>query len=112
MGFTDYEITVVEKTPYHFMPPLFFDVALGYTTPEKTRAPIKGLESREVKVIQEEAISIDLKNRKVKTTNQSIDYDYLVVSLGTDNGCNAYPGLDKDGYHNYDLDGAVPLIGS
>ncbi len=77
------------------MPPLFFDVALGYTTPEKTRTPIKGLETKGVKVIQEEAVSIDLKNRKVKTTNQSLDYDYLVVSLGTDNGWSAYPVLTR-----------------
>ena len=109
LGFSDYEITLIEKNEYHYMPPLFFDVALGYTTPEKTRAKLSSLEGKGVKVVQDEVQSVDLKNRTVKGAKSSYSYDYLIVSLGTDNGWDAYPGLDKEGYHNYDLDGAIKM---
>ena len=109
INYSDYELTLIEKGEYHYMPPLFFDVALGYTTPEKTRGKISALETKGIKVIQDEVQSIDLKNRSVKTGKSTYNYDYLVVSLGIDYGWSSYPGLDKDGYHNFDLEGAIKL---
>ena len=105
----DLDITVVNKDPYHYMPPLFFDVALGYTVPETTRAPLANLERYGVKVAVDEAQSIDAANRTVVGAKGKYQYDYLVVALGIDYGWSAYPGLDKDGVHNYDLDGAVKM---
>lgn len=91
------------------MPPLFFDIALGYASPDSAGVPIENLAKFGVNIVKDEVESIDLKNRAVKTKKNSISYDYLVISLGTVNGWNAYPGLDKEGFHNYDLEGAIAL---
>lgn len=105
----DAEVTVINKDPYHFMPPLFFDVALGYATSDDTRAPIQNMEKYGIKAAVDEIQSIDAANRTIVGARGKYQYDYLVVALGIDYGWSAYPGLDKDGVHNYDLDGAIKM---
>ncbi len=104
----DYEVTLVNKTEWHYMPPLWMDVALEGMPVEKTRAPIRGLEKYGVSVVVDEAVKIDPANRIVSLASGSeLDYDYLLVTLGSRNGWEEYPGLAEAGYHNYDPEGAV-----
>ena len=105
----DIKVQIIEKEGFHYMPPLFFDVALGYTVPEKTRAPIKAIENESISVIVDEVEGIDADNMKVKGKAGTYEYDYLVVALGTDQGWADYPGLAEEGYHNFTLDGAQKL---
>ncbi|MGC9210281.1 MAG: NAD(P)/FAD-dependent oxidoreductase [Acidilobus sp.] len=105
----DVQVTVIEKGLYHLMPPLFFDVALGYATPDDARAPVQNMTKYGINVVVDEVQSIDAANRTVVGSKGKYQYDYLVVALGTENGWSAYPGLDKDGVHNYDLEGAIKM---
>jgi len=105
----DAKVTIIEKSTYHYMPPLFFDVALGYARPEETRAPIQNMMKYGINIVVDEAQSIDAANRTVIGARGKYSYDYLVVALGTDYGWSAYPGLDKEGVHNYDLEGAIKM---
>ncbi len=104
----DAEVTLVTKSTYHYMPPLWLDVAIDGLSVEKTRAPIKALEYYGVKTIIDEAVDLSLEERVVTTSSgKRLDYDYLIISLGTVNGWNAYPGLSEAGLHNYDPEAAV-----
>jgi sulfide:quinone oxidoreductase len=107
----DVEITLITKEPRHYMPPLFFDVAMGEASPEETYAPIENLERYfGVKVVVDPVARIDAENHRVITeTGISYEYDYLVVALGSTQEWGKYPGLDRAGYHNYTLEGAVQL---
>ena len=105
------EVTLVTKERRHYMPPLFFDVAMGEASPEETYAPIENL-SRYfgVNVLVDPVNYIDAANHTVVTgSGRKIEYDYLVVALGTTYEWGKYPGLAKAGYHNYDLEGAIKL---
>ncbi|MCE4625915.1 MAG: FAD-dependent oxidoreductase [Desulfurococcales archaeon] len=104
----DYEITLVNKTEWHYMPPLWMDVALGTAKIEETRAPIRGLEKYGVKVVVGEAVNIDPGNRAVSLADgTTLGYDYLFVVLGLRNGWEAIPGYAEEGYHNYSPEGAL-----
>ncbi len=105
----DAEVLVVNKDEFHYMPPLFFDVAFNYSGPEESRAPIVNMEKYGMKVIIDDIQQIDAANRTVIGKQEKYQYDYLIVSLGTDQAWNAYPGLDKDGVHNYSLEGALEM---
>ena len=107
----DAEITLVAKEDRHYMPPLFFDVAMGEAAPEESYAPVSRLESRfGVKVLIDPAKSIDAANRRVVLeSGRNLEYDYLIVALGTTQEWGKYPGLAEAGYHNYSLDGALRL---
>jgi len=105
----DAEVTLVTKEEKHYMPPLFFDVAMGEAAPHETYAPITALEQRYgVKVVVDPAEKIDAANRVVVTKGGAkLDYDYLIVALGTTQEWGKYPGLAEEGYHNYTLEGAI-----
>jgi len=107
----DAQVTLVTKEDKHYMPPLFFDVAMGEAAPHETHAPITTLENRYgVKVVVDPAEKIDAANRTVVTrSGAKLDYDYLIVALGTTQEWNKYPGLAEEGYHNYTLEGALEL---
>ncbi|MCE4627620.1 MAG: FAD-dependent oxidoreductase [Desulfurococcales archaeon] len=106
----DYEITVVNRDEWHYMPPLWMDVALNGTPIDKTRAPLKGLEKYGVNVVIGEATKISLADRKVELADgKSLGYDYLFVTLGLRNGWEDIPGYAEEGYHNYSPEGAVEL---
>ncbi|MCE4621908.1 MAG: FAD-dependent oxidoreductase [Desulfurococcales archaeon] len=103
----DLEITVINKDEWHYMPPLWMDVAIEGLPIEKTRAPIKNLEKYGVKVIVNEATKVNPDERNVELADGSkVEYDYLFLTLGLRNGWEAYPGLADEGYHNYDPDAA------
>jgi len=104
----DAEVTVINKSEWHYMPPLWMDVAVEGMPLEKTRAPIRGLEKYGVNVIVQEATKINPDERKVALADGSqVDYDYLIVALGSRNAWEAYPGLAEVGYHNYEPEAAV-----
>lgn len=104
----DLEVTVVNKDEWHYMPPLWMDVALEGMPLDETRAPLKGLEKYGIKTVVGEAVQIDPAERQVKlASGESLGYDYLVIALGSRNGWEAYPGLAEAGYHNYSPEGAV-----
>jgi NADH dehydrogenase, FAD-containing subunit len=105
----DAEVLVVNKDAFHYMPPLFFDVAFNYGEPEDTRAPLVNMEKYGIKTAVDEIQKIDAANRTVIGAKGKYQYDYLIVSLGVDYGWNAYPGLDKDGVHNFTLEGALEM---
>jgi len=104
----DIEVTVVDKSEWHYMPPLWMDVAVEGMPLEETRAPLRGLEKYGVNVVVDEAKNIVPEERKVElASGKSLDYDYLIIALGSRNGWNEYPGLAEVGYHNYSPEGAV-----
>ncbi len=104
----DAEVTVINKDEWHYMPPLWMDVAIEGIPVEETRAPIRGLEKYGVNVVIGESTRIDPANRTVEIADgRTVGYDYLIIALGSRNGWEAYPGLAEAGYHNYDPEGAV-----
>ncbi len=104
-----YEVTLVSDNPDHEFQPLYFDVALSTAKPEEVKAPLQSLEKLGVRVVIDRVVRIDAANRRVYMSRGSLDYDYLIVSLGVRYGWDAYPGLEQAGYHNYTLEGALEL---
>lgn len=103
----DAEVLLVSKSEYHYMPPLWLDVAVDGLDVEKTRAPLRGVEYYGVKTLIDEVVSIDLAEREIATrSGRRISYDYLLIALGTVNGWSEYPGLEEAGWHNYDPESA------
>lgn len=105
----DLDVTLVEREERHYMPPLFFDVALGYASPDETWAPVKNMEKLGIKVVQDEVQAIDAGNRAVAGAKAKYQYDYLIVALGSEMKWDAYPDLSGEGYHNFTLEDALKM---
>lgn len=106
---SEHRIVLVEKNAQHAFPPSFLWLMTGDRQPQQITRDVRRLLRPGVELILAEAQAIDLSNRRVQTSAQSLDYDYLVVALGAELAFDAIPGLAESAQTFYTFDGAVKL---
>ncbi|MBI4334384.1 MAG: NAD(P)/FAD-dependent oxidoreductase [Chloroflexi bacterium] len=78
------EITIVSDENYFLFLPLLHEVATGAIEPRHVACPIRSLPfSDRFKFIRAVVDSVSLSDRRVSTTAGTLDYDYLVLALGS-----------------------------
>jgi NADH dehydrogenase len=87
------KITVIDRKNHHTFQPLLYQVATGGLSPGEIAAPIRAVfrDDSNVVTLLEEVEGFDLDRHVVKTAEQEITYDYLVVAAGA---THAYFGHD------------------
>ncbi len=100
------DITLIDKNPYHEFMPSYPWVGLNFKEPDDIRRPLKLLEKKGVRFVNDEITQILPSKKKVKTKNGEYDYDFLIVSLGVVLDPDALPGYE-DAYHTWSLQGAL-----
>jgi len=80
----DVQVTVIDRTNYHLFQPLLYQVATAALSPADIAAPVRAILSgcKNVEVILAEVESVDVDAKKIKTDDQDIDYDYLILATG------------------------------
>lgn len=88
------QITIVDRKNHHTFQPLLYQVATAGLSPGEIAEPIRSIfrGERNVLSLLEEVQDFDLDRRVVKTSEQEIPYDYLVVAAGA---THAYFGHDE-----------------
>ena len=78
------QITVIDRKNHHTFQPLLYQVATAGLSPGEIAAPIRSILSshRNVEVLMNEVTGFDLERRIVKTSENEIPYDYLIVAAG------------------------------
>jgi sulfide:quinone oxidoreductase len=105
----EHRIIVIDKLSYHAFQPSFLWVAIGWRTPAVIIKQFSALAKYGIEFLQTEVISIDTENQQVNTTEDCIDFDYLVIALGAENVFK-YEKKDKKNLHTfYTFEGAVEL---
>jgi NADH dehydrogenase len=86
-------VTIVDRKNHHTFQPLLYQVATGGLSPGEIAAPVRGVFRGDPNVVTllEEVEGFDLDRRVVKTAEQQLPYDYLVVAAGA---THAYFGHD------------------
>ncbi len=86
-------VTIIDRKNHHTFQPLLYQVATGGLSPAEIAAPIRAVFRGDSNVVTllEEAESFDLERRVVRTAEQELAYDYLVVAAGA---THAYFGHD------------------
>jgi len=87
------QIIIVDRKNHHTFQPLLYQVATAGLSPGEIASPIRSIFRDDSNVISllEEVQDFDLAHRIVKTSEQNIAYDYLVVAAGA---THAYFGHD------------------
>ena len=87
------EITIVDRKNHHTFQPLLYQVATAGLSPGEIASPIRAIFRGENNVLSllEQVESFDFGRRLVKTSEQEIPYDYLIVAAGA---THAYFGHD------------------
>lgn len=95
-------ITLIDKKDWFMVGFAKLWILNGSRTFENSIGSLQELERKEISFIKEEVASIDLENKNVKTSAQSISYDYLLISLGAVLAPEKIPGLVEHGFNLYD----------
>ena len=78
-------VTVIDRTNYHLFQPLLYQVASAALSPADIAAPIRSILSkgRNIEVVLAEVRSVDVTARTVRTVENEMSYDYLIVATGS-----------------------------
>lgn len=81
----DVEITLIDKTNHHLFQPLLYQVATAALSPGDIAFPIRAILKKQnnVKVILGEVTNIERESKKVFLQDDSYEYDYLIIAIGS-----------------------------
>ncbi len=87
------QVTVIDRKNHHTFQPLLYQVATAGLSPGEIAAPIRWTlrGHRNVEVLLEEVIDFKLKQKKVITKEQVLDYDFLVIASGATHAYFGHP---------------------
>jgi NADH:quinone reductase (non-electrogenic) len=89
-------ITTIDRRNHHLFQPLLYQVATAGLSPANIADPIRSLfgRHRNIFVLLDEVVSIDLPVRKITTTQGDVLYDFLILAAGGhDEWSQHAPGL-------------------
>jgi len=90
----DCEILLIDKNDYHQLKTELHEVAAGRKTSEAVTIPLRILlENKRIDLLCAEVTQIDFAQKNVMTTRGKIDYDRLVIALGSETEFFGIPGL-------------------
>jgi NADH dehydrogenase len=105
---TDWDMTLVDQRNFHLLQVRVHEVAANTIPAERVQVPFSELlEGRKVKLIQAVIEKIDPKARQVHTSAGILDYDRLVVALGSETAYRNIPGLREYTFPMKELEDAV-----
>jgi NADH dehydrogenase len=78
------ELTLLDRTNHHLFQPLLYQVAMAGLSPADIAAPIRSLLSRyrNIRVLQGEVVSLDLKRKAAVADFGEVVFDYLILACG------------------------------
>lgn len=97
IGSNEAEIILINKNEYHYETTWLHEASAGTLHHDRVRYDIKNvINSSKVEFLQETVDKVNPQEKKVLLENgKSVDYDYLVISLGSDSETFGIKGLDK-----------------
>lgn len=90
-------ITVVDRTNHHLFQPLLYQVATAGLSATDIAQPVRAIlrDRPDVTVLLDKVADFDLANKKVFLTENTLDYDYLVLALGSQTGYFGHPEWER-----------------
>lgn len=105
----EHRVTLVDRAGEHRFAPSYLWVLTGQREPRSLVRSLAPLQRKGIEVVQAEVQAIHLGRREVQTSQGSLAYDHLVVSLGAELAPEGVPGLAAAGETFYTLEGAARL---
>ena len=105
----DVEILQITNSSRHIYQPGYLFIALNEKDPNHFIRKQSTIAHRNVQLIEDEIIKIDVKDKTLKSNTHQYNYDYLVISTGANPDFDSIPGLKEAASNFYTLDGAINL---
>ncbi|MFZ5762712.1 MAG: NAD(P)/FAD-dependent oxidoreductase [Thermodesulfobacteriota bacterium] len=77
-------VTLIDRRNHHLFQPLLYQVAMAALSPAEIAAPIRHILARyrNVTILQDEVIGVDLAGRTISARTVTLPYDYLLLACG------------------------------
>lgn len=113
------QITLVDKNGYHLFLPALYEVASAYGVKRDPYAvrlkksiciPYSNIfEKKNIEFLQAEITRVDLENKKVFANERVLEYDYLVIALGSQTNDFGVPGVKEYAYQFKTIEDALMI---
>ncbi len=92
------QATLVDRNNYHLFQPLLYQVATAGLSTDEIAYPVRGImrKGHNTRFWLGEVTGIDLDARKVTTSTGVLDYDYLVIGLGSANNFFGMQSMEEN----------------
>lgn len=99
----DHRIIIIDRKKSFMMGLVKLWILEGSRTLEESQTPLEGLNAKGIEYLNDEIVKIDLASKRVQVRIHGwIEYDYLIVALGTELAPDRLPGFVDRGYNLYD----------
>ena len=107
----DTRITLVDRTNHHLFQPLLYQVAAAGLSAPDIAQPIRSVlaDRSDITVLMENVTGFDLAQKKVFLEKSALDYDYLVLALGSKTGYFGHPEWEPFAHGLKTLDDALRI---
>jgi sulfide:quinone oxidoreductase len=96
------KITVIDKKDWFMVGFAKLWIINGTRTFENSTGSLNELGKKDIDFIKDEILSINLKDKNVKTKSQEISFDFLIISMGAKLIPQRILGLKQNGFNLYD----------
>lgn len=106
----DHRVIVIDRKKSFMMGLVKLWILEGSRRLEESQTPLDGLNAKGIEYLNDEIVKIDLGSGRVQAKGHGwIEYDYLIVALGTELVPDKIPGFAGRGFNLYDAQ-AVPKL--
>ncbi|WP_096202549.1 NAD(P)/FAD-dependent oxidoreductase [Bacillus sp. FJAT-45350] len=107
LGHNEANITLVNKHNYHYQTTWLHEPAAGTLHPERTRMQIESvLDMNKINFVKDSVVEVQREEKKVVLENGELEYDYLVVALGSEAETFGVPGVFEHAFSKWTVNGA------
>ncbi|MCR6095271.1 NAD(P)/FAD-dependent oxidoreductase [Salipaludibacillus agaradhaerens] len=95
----DADITLVNKHNYHYQTTWLHEPAAGTLHHDRTRMKIDSvIDTNKIQFIKDAVVKINKEEKKVVLEKSELDYDYLVIGLGSEPETFGIPGVKEHAF--------------
>lgn len=106
-----FHVTLVDKNNYHFFPPLLYQVATAFIEPSNISYPFRRMfqQKTNLRFHMGTLLKVNPDKNTIETDTGELEYDYLVLSLGTESNYFGMEQVKKNALPMKSIDDALNL---
>ena len=106
-----FHVTLVDKNNYHFFPPLLYQVATAFIEPSNISYPFRRMFQKKtnLRFHMGTLLKVNPDKNTIETDTGELEYDYLVLSLGTESNYFGMEQVKKNALPMKSIDDALNL---